>query len=304
MSSWGHRGVTAGHRGVIAGLHKKRAENIMTLQLDKNRNKIIIATMVKNEDDIIREWIEYHGSIFGFENIYVIDNESVDNTYKICEEYIVKGLHLEQKPDYLLKGEYMTHYKNTIPCDFFIPIDIDEFIVYYKSNKVSYHNILAYIDGLKTSNVLFKMNYINPVKTIEADSLKKFTHGIYTDYKDLAKTFFKNTGNYKSYHIDHGNHMQTNNYILSDLCLLHFHRRSDLQHKRKVIANVLGLGYKPDIEELKKLPDTIMGFHHVKMYIHMLEHPEISNEPEIEAMSSIPLDGFLAFFDSLSRELK
>lgn len=297
MSSWG-RNISK---------RTKRAENILAHTskiIDTYTNKIIIATMVKNEDDIVREWIEYHGFIFGFENLYIIDNESTDNTYKICEEYIIKGLHLEQKPDYLLKGEYMTHYKNTIPCDFFIPIDIDEFIVYYKSNKVSYENILAYLDGLKMNSNLFKMNYINPIKTIDIDSLKKFTHGVYTDYKELAKTFFKNTGNYKSHQIDHGNHMQTHNYILSDLCLLHFHRRSDIQHKKKVIANVLGLGYTTDINELKKLPSTIMGYHHVQMYINMIEHPEISNEPAIEPMSSISLDGFLTFLDLFPRKLK
>ncbi len=30
--------------------------------------KVIIATMVKDEDDIIEEWIQYHGKIFGYEN--------------------------------------------------------------------------------------------------------------------------------------------------------------------------------------------------------------------------------------------
>ena len=30
--------------------------------------KIIISTMVKDEDDIIEIWINYHGNIFGFDN--------------------------------------------------------------------------------------------------------------------------------------------------------------------------------------------------------------------------------------------
>lgn len=258
--------------------------------------KIIIATIVKNEDDIVREWIEYHGFIFGFENLYIIDNESTDNTYNICKEYITKGIHSEQKSNYLLKGEYMKHYKNTIPCDFFIPMDIDEFIVHYKSNKVSYENILEYFSNLHVESTLFKMNYIYPIKTVNIDSIKKFTHGSYTDYKDLAKTFFKNTGNYKSYNIDHGNHMTTNDYILSDLCLIHFHKRSDLQYKNKTIANVTGLGYNTNIDELKKIPVNGMGWHRVKNYINMLEHPEMSNEPEMESPHSIPLDDFLKFF--------
>jgi len=279
MSSWSSRNYK---------ITKKHIPINVSIQNTYYKKRIIIATMCKNEDDIVREWIEYHGSIFGFENLYIIDNESTDDTFKICQEYLSRGIHLEQKPDYLLKGEYMTYYKNIIPCDIFIPIDIDEFIVYYK-NTISYENIVSYLNSLKT-NVLFKMNYINPIKTNNEESLKKFTHGIYIDYKDLAKTFFKNTGNYLSYNIDHGNHMPTMNYILSDLCLVHFHKRSDLQHKKKVINNVLGLGYKLDINELKKLPSTVAGWHHVKMCINMLEYPEISNEPELESPHSIPLD--------------
>ena len=47
--------------------------------------KIIIATIVKNEDDIVRQWIEYYGTIFGYDKLYIIDNLSTDNTYNICK---------------------------------------------------------------------------------------------------------------------------------------------------------------------------------------------------------------------------
>ena len=45
--------------------------------------------MVKDEDDIIREWIEYCGNLFSYENLYIIDNYSTNNTYEICKEYLV-----------------------------------------------------------------------------------------------------------------------------------------------------------------------------------------------------------------------
>jgi len=38
--------------------------------------------MVKDEVDIIDDWVIYHGSMFGFPNIFVIDNFSSDGTYE------------------------------------------------------------------------------------------------------------------------------------------------------------------------------------------------------------------------------
>ena len=44
--------------------------------------KIKVLTMVKNEEDIIEYWINYHGTIFGYRNIYIVDNYSDDGTYE------------------------------------------------------------------------------------------------------------------------------------------------------------------------------------------------------------------------------
>jgi len=41
-----------------------------------------VFTMVKDEVDIIDDWVIYHGSMFGFPNIFVIDNFSSDGTYE------------------------------------------------------------------------------------------------------------------------------------------------------------------------------------------------------------------------------
>ena len=41
-----------------------------------------IFTMAKDELDIVIDWVIYHGFIFGFSNIYVIDNYSTDGTYE------------------------------------------------------------------------------------------------------------------------------------------------------------------------------------------------------------------------------
>jgi len=42
--------------------------------------RVIVATMVKDEDDVIEEWIQYYSRLFGYENLFVIDNNSSDKT--------------------------------------------------------------------------------------------------------------------------------------------------------------------------------------------------------------------------------
>ena len=39
-------------------------------------------TIVKDEVVIVKDWIIYHGSLFGWNNIYIIDNYSTDGTYE------------------------------------------------------------------------------------------------------------------------------------------------------------------------------------------------------------------------------
>jgi hypothetical protein len=38
--------------------------------------------MVKGEVDIVTDWILYHGTLFGFNNLFIIDNYSSDGTFE------------------------------------------------------------------------------------------------------------------------------------------------------------------------------------------------------------------------------
>ena len=85
--------------------------------------KIIICTMVKDEDDIVEDWILYHGEIFGYNNIFIFDNFSTDNTFAICQKYVKNGIHLFREGDYKKKGIKMTEVMRNFSCDIFFPID-------------------------------------------------------------------------------------------------------------------------------------------------------------------------------------
>lgn len=236
--------------------------------------------MVKDEVDIVEDWLKYHGTLFGYNNLYIIDNMSKDGTYEKLKEYEAKGIYLIQKPDYKLKGEYMDELINSPHLgqyDIAYPIDMDEFIVYYdkSANKILPFRTKSYFATLPMETTVFKANYIqglitkgnhNGYKRATTES----TSGAYQDYEGMAKTFLnKRTWLGK---LDHGNHYYTDDYYMTELCLVHFHCRNLDQMKKKVINNVIGLGY--DHTNIDELSTHLSGCgnHHVKHMISILNN--------------------------------
>jgi hypothetical protein len=241
-----------------------------------------IFTMVKGEVDIVNEWVLYHGSLFGFQNLYVIDNLSKDGTWEALVNLKKKyNINITRLPDYKKKGEYMTKMFRSFcrPGEIGIPIDIDEFIVYYDkhTNKISCdgNKIFSVLKSLPPSQV-YKMNYILTKITVPngyKNAVINTTNGIYLDYGSLAKSFFNKS--LFNGDIDHGNHYHTPNYILTNLCLVHYHARNLDQIKKKIYNNVTGLGYNPlDLNMLKNLlaQGGVNGSHHVENQISVLEN--------------------------------
>lgn len=241
-----------------------------------------IFTMVKGEADIVEDWVKYHGVLFGFQNLFIIDNMSLDGTYEILSRLKnTYNINIFRAKDYSKKGVYMTNFLRKYGNnDVVFPIDIDEFIAYYdkKTNTLTadYHVINNYINSLP-SFPIFKMNYIQS-KMLNPDGYKRAavecSFGYYDDRGNHAKTFFKS--NLFKGVIDHGNHYMTDKYILTKLCLVHFHTRNMDQIKKKVYNNVRGFKYNPfDVNHLKNIlsinPVT-EGNHHISKQISILEN--------------------------------
>ncbi len=220
-----------------------------------------IFTIVKDEVDIIKEWIIYHGCLFGWNNIYVIDNYSTDGTY----EEIVKFsnlINIYREADYKKKGEFMTQlirmHCNASNCIGF-PIDIDEFVVYYEkdTNNISVDKeiINNYINNLSPARV-YKANYLYPIlrnKNGNENAVKELDYAQYCDMKEHAKSFVN--VNYFKDTIDHGNHIPCNDYQLTNIHLVHYHHRNIEQIKKKILNNVQGFNYSTNLESLKRLID-------------------------------------------------
>lgn len=271
--------------------------------------KIICATMVKDESDIVEKWIQYYGKIFSFPSLYIIDNYSTDGTYEICKKYISKGVKVFQEKEYERKGEFMTKIKNSIQCDFFLPIDIDEFIVYFdnKETFIRCDNIIEYFIELQNTypnDALFKMTEIHPILTNnKPELLTQFTHGNFTDIYIMSKSFLQSKNIKLTLPIDHGNHMPTDKYISTKLAIIHYHNRSEAQIRKKITNNVIGLGYKIELGFLKNLfkkngNNLFHGKHHVLHAISILENPGKKIGPVINKNpSGISLSNFIEFIN-------
>ena len=245
--------------------------------------KVNLFTMVKNEEDIIEYWINYHGSIFGYRNLYIIDNYSDDGTYEKILKYKKIGVNIRREKNYTQKGKLIENLiKKRNNYDIAIPLDIDEFISHYdKTNRcLNPSHTLNYIETKLNidENTVFKCNYAQSVITEDnkngyTNALLETPYGRYEDYGKLAKSFFnvkKWTGE-----LDHGNHYSCDDYVLTDLVLVHYHCRNLDQMIKKVRTNVNGLGYPEDIEILTKLYDdnnNIPGSHHIKHMINILSN--------------------------------
>ena len=264
-----------------------------------------VFTMVKDENDVVEDWVLYHGTLFGFTNLYVIDNYSVDGTFQTLLNLKNKyNINVTRVDNYKKKGEYMTELlRNFGNGEIVFPIDIDEFIVYYnkETNTISSDKniIVNHINSLQLLP-FYKMNYIN-AKIFSPVGYNRATteceYGKYANYGGQAKTFF-HSGLFKGI-IDHGNHYISQSYLLSNLCLVHFHERNIDQIKKKVYNNVKGLGYNPfDLISLKNLlhrNNSIMGNHHIHKQIKILEKTfslDIENKLNND-ISLTPLNQFI-----------
>ena len=266
---------------------------------------IRLFTMVKDEVDIIEDWILYHGYIFGFNNLHIIDNYSTDGTYDILLKYQrEKNIFLIRENDYRRKGEFMRHLiKDRINNNYDIayPLDADEFIVLYQNGKIDINNLRVYLQQLPNNHSNYKTNYIQ--STISSDNdigYRRATiecqNGIYANYNNLAKTFFNNRK--WNGQVDHGNHCPNQKYYMTDICLIHFHSRNLNQVKQKTINNVRGLGY-----DMNNLPQdkNLPGGHHVQRLRDIQENKFQLDTNYTKNDSSIDLREFNNFILNLHK---
>ena len=264
---------------------------------------IKVYCMQKNESDILEEWIIYHSYLFGSNNIYIIDNNSTDKSNDIYNKY-KDIINISYSDDYKHKGDVIFSLikKTSNFNDIVVPLDIDEFICFHENDEND-ENDESFIFEKKQiikefenqtqnqtqnqrysfkyylSSINNKLYYRNPIMEIENFEI--------VDLGDLNKKFF--TSGYLK-QLDHGNHMgmvsnNSNNYVKTNLVLVHYHYRGIIKLIEKCKNDILGLNGKHlkisneninNLKTLKKIKSSTPGHHNIKTYIQFLEQGSYS----------------------------
>jgi hypothetical protein len=128
--------------------------------------------MQRNEDLCLHPWCAWHGYLFGFENLYIIDHGSDDRTVQeTLKRFEALGTHVARLPasaDFREKGEFVTAALRladaTGQYDLLLPLDCDEFVVMRDAaggpNAVR-EDILAYMSGLQGEVFAVQENFLN-----------------------------------------------------------------------------------------------------------------------------------------------
>jgi len=212
--------------------------------------------MVKDEIDIIEDWLRHAISVFGPGNVYVLDDGSSDGTEAVLHNYRreICSRTVRAAAEGPAKGKLITALmeEQRASCDLLVPLDGDEFVGL--QNSWDSQDIRAAFENLDTARFgrfKFTLTYqvVPPVDDtpFPIRSLTDFTVTSYEffgdEYKDFAKTFYSADSFVRT---DNGNHFgeSTNGAVCySDLWLYHYHARSLNQYRDKVLKGAAYTNY-------------------------------------------------------------
>jgi SAM-dependent methyltransferase len=183
---------------------------------------IACVMMQKDEAFLLRPWLAYHGYLFGFENLFVMDNGStLADVRATLLEFAGNGVHVDwdhaSREDYLAKGDLIGDRLRSLDAtgeyDFLIPLDCDEFIVLRTEAALVWRRepILTYLATLVGERRVLRFPYQLANHPLNPD--------IYHRY-DFFKVFFP-SGTVAP--MDHGHHLAHSGLESKDTRLLHLH---------------------------------------------------------------------------------
>ncbi|QNT77571.1 hypothetical protein JGUZn3_03140 [Entomobacter blattae] len=229
--------------------------------------------MEKNELTLLEPWILYHSSLFGFENLTIIDNGSTcPEIHTLLDYYEKKGCCILRtfttKQDFIDKGKIVKNIiqewdKNNDHYDFAIPLDCDEFLAFFGNNilleKEDIINQFQYLLNYDGTFLLHRILLNDP------------THTGFFKPQIIRKSFFRpNT----IVNLDNGYHEPQTIYdrklIFTNFMYIHLHNRPNFSDLKKFSSEKLAPFVNiSDLENLKNY--TGIGSHLISDFFHSEE---------------------------------
>jgi hypothetical protein len=264
--------------------------------------KIILIT--KNEEYLIKFWIKHHGDVFGYENLYIID----DSDSKEVLDYYHSISHLPihfyfnqnniETDNFINIQNQMNQIMNSVKeqCDFLIKLDTDEFIgIYDDLNNdilIDREMIRSTFNNLKINGGQYKTKYI-------------WSQPCELKINPLDYIYFIDTGeankNHKSFFYSksflstdlgshHGAVLEPYNSIINytNIMIIHYHNQcfnSFIENSKKacITHNYIKKNDNKEtqIDKLKKYVDSnqiVCSLHKLRYYYRYLTDPSYENE--------------------------
>lgn len=243
---------------MLEGLYRFLSFCFMSKSKKDVDNEINIACIVqvKNEEDIVEDWILYNLYLFGDKNIYILDDGSTDGTRDILNKYSnrvnLTFLSKEQQGLYAKRkniSDVIEKIKSSY--DYIVPIDADEFVVLINSaNRDDIVNEFKKLDRKNWGVFKFKKyltcwevskDYLAPVSEIRDFYFSR--HGYWSQKVFLTSQYAVAVG--EGQHNGYSDHPNTIAYM-SPLCLVHFDWRGFEKAKQKCEKGAAGFNFWKD----------------------------------------------------------
>jgi len=187
--------------------------------------RVACVLMQRNEDLCLHPWFAWHGYLFGFENLFVLDHGSDDITVQeTLKRFEALGAHVTRLPaaaDYREKGEFVTATMRVVDAtgvyDLLLPLDCDEFVVmrdFGGAPNAVREDILAYLETLEGEVFAVRENFLNMLRHPEIFFALPY-----------SKVFFRSGG---IHNVDHGSHscLDGTPGVPTRLVYAHYHHKS------------------------------------------------------------------------------
>lgn len=254
----------------------------------KQKSLVKIFCQTKDEVDMIEDFILYHGYLFGYDNLVIIDHNSTNpKVFEIYETYRQKGVHIEYEPnnEYNLSKTisfFIHKYKDT--CIYAIPLDTDEYFCVEGQEyeeRIDKASILKQLYNLPNTSSKFYYNYFcvsqsdqnheQPIHSVI--HFERTTH--YTKVFFRAEHFCGVDIGFHNGQISQGEVCNASGFIQ-----MHFHQVGCKRFSKYSYLQIVGYGYlDPSLQieqqytALKKFiamhPQSLAN-HRTKFYIRML----------------------------------
>lgn len=211
-----------------------------------------VICLTKNEYDLVEDFITFYGSIFGYDNIIIIDNGSdLQDVKDVYEKYTKRGVVVEYDKRPMtdmnkMITEKMSAYKGS--AKFLLPIDTDEFI--YLPNQTTFDpkKVLSYLESIPDNVSIIK--YSKFMGSLVDPRDDGYSRNKYQHPARSIKRFFNQGWDKcivradKFVSISMGNHnaqVSGGDTITTDILgLLHFHKTGAKRDFERCVQSITG----------------------------------------------------------------